>query len=425
MSAAFQKYKYYLLTLAIAIAYLIIRSQSVAGDFKVFLSAADYLNHGQNPYKVWLVWKGAVTDKYFYGPAFAAMLAPLTYLPEQVAFFVFFFIQVILLMRAFVVISTMLPISGLNDKQKLWWWILTILFSLRFILHNIEFGQVTILIFYLSIEGLYQIFYRSKLLGSLLLGLAIHIKVMPLVFIPYLLWRREFVPALLSLVFFGLYWLTPLAFGNTRFAAQLFSDWCYTVNPVGERFVQHQEQLGYQMQGLQALLSAYLLDSGFEKLNFKFNVIVLSQPVFQTILQLSRLLFVVFTLYFLNGSFLKPYAKDNKGFWQLSYLFMVMPIIFPQQQKYSLLLMTPFFAYMLWWIITSSKNRDRRWNLTVIYFAFIILLTTFTSDLFVGMTLNYLFQCMRILTMAMILAVPLLAWAKPVEEKDHPLTKSL
>ena len=78
--------------------------------------------------------------------------------------------------------------------------------------------------------------------------------------------------------------------------------------------------------------------------------------------------------------------------------------------------MAPFFGYVICWLLANSKNRDRRWNLTAAYLLFIVLLTTFTSDLFVGMRLNYLFQCMRILAMATILAVPLLAWIKPPED---------
>jgi hypothetical protein len=416
MRAIFLRYKYYALTLAIALVYLLVKSQSLPGDFKVFLSAADYLGHHQNPYNVWLVWKGQVTDKYAYGPAFAVMLIPLTWLPDPIAFFVFFFVQFLLLLRAFTIISLMLPVDKLDERQKIWWWTLTILCSIRFILHNVEFGQVTILIFYLAIEGIYQIFYGNKLAGSLLLGLAIHIKIMPVVFIPYLLWRKQILPATLCIVFFGLFWLIPLAFGNSTFTHQLFTDWCNTINPLAENLNQHQERTGYQIQGLQGLLSAYLLNSSFENVDFKFNLMIVSQPVFRLILEASRLFFVLFTLYFLNGSFFRPYTKGFKGFWQLSYLFLVVPIIFPQQQKYSLLLMAPFFGYVICWLLANSKNRDRRWNLTAAYLLFIVLLTTFTSDLFVGMRLNYLFQCMRILAMATILAVPLLAWVKPPED---------
>jgi glycosyl transferase family 87 len=412
------RYKYYLLAIGAALVYILAQSRFEHGDFNVFMGAADYLKRGQNPYNVWLVWNSKVTDMYAYGPAFACMLIPLTYLPPPVPFIVFFMAQMLLLIRVFVVIERMLPLSTLTQKQKAFWWLLSIGCSLRFVLHNVEFGQITILILFLAIEGLYQIFYGNKLWGSLLLGLGIHIKLMPLVFIPYLVWRKEFAAATLCIFFAALFWLTPLAFGNTFFTTGLFLDWCSTINPFGDKIIQHQENLSYSMQGLQALLSAYLLDSKIGDLGFKFNLVVLSLPVFQTVLQVSRLLFILFTLYFLKGTFLQPYQKGPRDFWQLSYLFLVIPIIFPQQQKYSLILMAPFFCYMIWWLITTERKENKRWRVCIFWFGAIVALTTFTSDLFVGFRLNYVFQCLRLLTIAAILAVPLLAFAKPVNASE-------
>ena len=72
---------------------------------------------------------------------------------------------------------------------------------------------------------------------------------------------------------------------------------------------------------------------------------------------------------------------------------------------------------MLWWLITE-RGSDKRWGITLVGFMLIVLLTTFTSDLFVGMRLNYVFQCLRILTMAAIIAVPVLACARPIEPKQ-------
>ena len=131
----------------------------------------------------------------------------------------------------------MLPIHALNSPQRFLWWVLSIVCSLRFILHNVEFGQVTILILFLALEGLYQVFYGNKIMGALLLGLGIHIKLLPLVFIPYLLWRKEFLTTALCLFFAALFWPTPFAFGSGTFVSQLFKDWLNTINPMGQKFV--------------------------------------------------------------------------------------------------------------------------------------------------------------------------------------------
>jgi len=338
---------------------------------------------------------------------------PFALFSERIAFILFFLLQTMLLIRTFYVIERMLPINTLAPRQRFIWLLFSVACSLRFILHNVEFGQVIILILFLTIEGLYQIFYRNKLLGSLLLGLGIHIKLLPFVFIPYLLWRKELRWAGLSIICFVGLWFTPLAFGNMVFVKQLFYHWCQGVNPFSDRLMQNQEKIVFQIQGLQPLLASYLLDSKFEGLGFDANIATLSPPAFSALLQLSRLLFVLFTLFFLRRSFFLQYPKGSIGFWQLSYLFLAITIIFPQQQKYSLLLMTPFFCYIIWWLITQRSNSYQPWKRILVGFIFLVLLTTFTSDLFVGMHLNYALQCLRILSMANILAVLLLACAKP------------
>ena len=408
-----KRYKYHLAILIATLVYTTLQSKFSPGDFKVYLASADYLIHGRNMYSDRLIWDGQLTNLFSYGPAFPFLMIPFACFSEQVAYILFFLFQIILLMRTFQVIERMLPINKLGLRQRNLWLLFSIACSLRFILHNIEFGQVTMLMLFLCVEGLYQIFYGNKLWGSFLLGLGIHIKLLPIVFVPYLLWRKEFGSAVLCAVFFIAFWFSLIPFGTEGFTRQVFFSWCTAINPLSERLTQDQEKIAFQMQGLQPLLATYLLNSRFEGLGFKTNITTLSTPVFNAVLQLSRFLFIVFTLYFLKGSLFQPYAKGGKGFWQLSYLFLAVTLIFPQQQKYSLLLMTPFFSYIIWWLI--GKNGHSNLNQRIVFFGliFIVLLSTFTSDLFVGLPLNYVFQCLRILTIANIAATFLLAYAKP------------
>lgn len=257
------RYKYYILTFCIGAIYIYAQSPYMHGDFKVYLAAAKYFTEGKNPYGDWLLWNNQVTDRFFYGPAFGLALIPLLKIPEVWAFCVFGLVQVLFAMRSYYLLQKMLRIDGLSTKQQWFWILLTILCSIRFILHNIEGGQVTISIFYFTLEGLYQIFYGRKVLGSILLGIAIHIKIMPLIFIPYLLWRKEWLATTISLITFVILCFTPLLLFDMPSTLHMLSEWWNGINPIGNRYITQQEQLSFQMQGLQALLAAYLLDSDF------------------------------------------------------------------------------------------------------------------------------------------------------------------
>ena len=105
MIAELLKYKYYALTVLLALIYIVAQSSYIHGDFNVFIAAAGYLKQGHNPYKVWLLLNGQVTDMFSYGPAFACLLIPFTYLPLKVAFVLFFLAQTLMLIRVFVLIE--------------------------------------------------------------------------------------------------------------------------------------------------------------------------------------------------------------------------------------------------------------------------------------------------------------------------------
>ncbi|MGL1465735.1 glycosyltransferase 87 family protein, partial [Vibrio parahaemolyticus] len=61
----------------------------------------------------------------------------------------------------------------------------------RFILHNFEKTQMNIVILYLTIEGLYQLMLMQRKRGIFLLAVGICLKVLPIAFIPYLIYRKK------------------------------------------------------------------------------------------------------------------------------------------------------------------------------------------------------------------------------------------
>lgn len=93
-----------------------------------------------------------------------------------------------------------------------------LLLSSRWLLANFEHLQVNILVFWLALGGLYLISTNREGLGSLALGLGAALKVMPIVFVPYLAYRRRWRAATLVSLAAAAYSLAPiLIFGWSRY----------------------------------------------------------------------------------------------------------------------------------------------------------------------------------------------------------------
>jgi len=93
-----------------------------------------------------------------------------------------------------------------------------LILSSRYVLGNFEHQQVNILTFALALGGLYLHSNRRELLGGVCLGAAASLKVMAVLFIPYLVYRRQWRTALSAAATTAALSLSPiLVFGPTRF----------------------------------------------------------------------------------------------------------------------------------------------------------------------------------------------------------------
>src|ERR1039457_4019534 len=204
-----KRYRFQILIILIGIPYLVLQARN-GGDFRILLRGAEYLRSGQSPYGILMPIHGIVWDVFLYSPFVAFIMIPFTYIPEFIPTFIFCLINLFVLFRVWRIMSIWLVVKSLSNVQQRWWYILSIVLILRFLLHNFENTQMNILVFYFCLEALYQIFLRGKNSGSLLLALGICLKLLPIIFLPYLLYRKK-VKALLciALVFTRfIFWLS-------------------------------------------------------------------------------------------------------------------------------------------------------------------------------------------------------------------------
>lgn len=157
------------------------------GDFEHFFYAAEAVYHGQDPYAAW-------TRGYIYPPLIAFLFQPLAPLGRDNAAGVMLIINVAvtllavwlasdeflrrfslpgdsLLIAAVMLLAMLLNIDKIKGEWQMW-----------------QTDVFMLLLFVLALRWL----DRRPLLSGLALGIAINIKYLPLLFIPYLLIRRRF-----------------------------------------------------------------------------------------------------------------------------------------------------------------------------------------------------------------------------------------
>ena len=119
------------------------------------------------------------------------LLVPLSYLPYFVSNLIWCFLNLWFLYRIWIVLGQYCG-SSVENKQLLSWTLaFSLVFSLRFILHNFEMLQITLFILWGALESLALFNTKRPVAGALLLALVINVKLLPLVLVPYLFVLRE------------------------------------------------------------------------------------------------------------------------------------------------------------------------------------------------------------------------------------------
>lgn len=102
--------------------------------------------------------------------------------------------------------------------------LIPLLLSSRYVISNFDHLQINILLFYVTFGGMVLQATRREIAGGIAIGCAAAIKVMPALFIPYLLYRRRWRAAGSAILAAASFSLSPiLFFGWTRFLDYLIA----------------------------------------------------------------------------------------------------------------------------------------------------------------------------------------------------------
>lgn len=415
--------KYFLWFLYLTLAIYLIKEAFGNGDFKVFLEAARLVSEGESPYNKWIFVSKGNYCFYYYSPLWAIVLIPFSYLPNFIPNTLWLFFNTFLLYRIWVLVRNYFDLIQISRKQATTILILSILVSLRFILYNFSMIQMTIFLLWGILESLKLANKERFLIAALLLAFVINIKIMPIVLLPYLIYRGHYKTFIYTLSFSFLFLLLPALILGWSTNYSLLLEWWNVINPSNS---EHLFETGLGGHSLTSLIPP-LLTKTEGVIDYRRNLLNLSIQNTIFLLNGFRLILISSTIFILKWP---PFTKSKskiQSIQEISFILLLIPLIFPHQQKYAFVLALPAQIYLLYFIIFNYHTRKNimnrnRWTLLIISFSISFVLMTLTTDGLIGRELNNLTQHYKTITYgALVLLLSLFLASYKYFEKTKKL----
>lgn len=394
-------------------------------DFNVYLYASKQLLSEQN------IYADNPYNNYLYSPLFALILSPISIFDFSIGRVIWGIINFFLVVRLWKIISKIIFDSfNFNQKYATLLKVSVLIISLGFLFLNINLGQITIVILWLTIEGLFQIICcKKKISGAFLLALGINIKIIPLIGLFYLFFKWEFKACCICVLMVIASLFIPSFFVGHDYNMKMVNNWTETINPSNKKYVFEDNNL---TQSLSALLPAYFYDFEEKKVNGKIlnrTLYKTSTKTLEIIMQLTRVLLLFSSLFLV---FYKAKKRNNKAlyfFWEIAYLALVSALIFPHQQKYAMLYFVPAGTYMICFILLTIKLNWKvhlKHKTIAVFACFLMLLSALMGRDIIGNYLINIFDFYHLLGIINLLFVFFLLIIRPnfLLEMNRQLTKS-
>jgi hypothetical protein len=393
----------HLILFAGLLTYLLIEAQGEE-DLFIYFCAAHDLGQGADIYTTTYV--GGF--HYYYSVLLAYFLNLFSHLPFYGIKFSWLLLNVILFSHLFILLRDSKFVQALKEKQRDYFLLFVLIFSFRFFHQNIHFAQVTILILWTCIYSLISFENGNTLKGAAILALGINIKLLPLVFIPYLIYRGYWKGLFLTILFCILYVFLPSLLIGHHYNLSLLSAWYHLINPSNKEHILDTYERSFH--GLSTLLSTLFVSHPPDPyaLALKRNIADVPIETLKVILLLVRACLLSLTLVFLKWPPFKKAVSSQQSFIEVAYILLVIPLIFPHQQHYAFLFSVPAFAFIVYYlfffynIISLLEKR-------ILVFLVIAIYLTANLSVLLG-EFNKYYEHYKILTYGALLVIPLLLW---------------
>lgn len=397
----------YKILIPILLLYLFLSIQSAVqgGDFDVFLDAAQRLKDGQNIYAPPFL-RGL---NYYYSPLFALILIPFSshvFITELL----WLFLSGFWLYRTWTLVKNYFDFSIFNQKQILAISVISFFFIFRFLLYNISMIQITIFLLWGILESIELIKNKKIVWGAMLLAFIINVKLMPLIALPYLIYRGKFKASALVVIFSVVFLFLPALFIGSDYNHFLLTQWWQVINPSNS---EHMIEVGVDSQSLVGMVPVFITETQGD-FPYQRNLLQLSIENTELMTQLSRLFLVAFTIFFLKSPFKKNVSRLSE-IRAISYILLVVPLIFPHQQKYAFLFVFPMVFYLTYYCFIMwkfHKTISFNWYLSLLILVGIAFSPIIGSSV-IGRLAYDLFHHFRLLGISTLLLIVFAAFASP------------
>jgi hypothetical protein len=357
---------------------------------------------------------------YFYSPFFALLIYPLTLIPVEIAGTIWSLLSFLMLARTFILIQKLL----LPDAKKK-----NLIYCLTFaalvfpLYSNFHMTQMSAFILYAIFESCYFVFHKKQpLAGAALLALAINIKILPVVFIFYFLYRKAFKAAGFTVLFTIVLLLLPMLFLGYDYNSELHNSWWGLIDPTNERNVLDIQERGFH--GLSTFFSTLFSDQfGPNEMQHKRNILNLDITTIGWIINSARLLLIGFTLYFLRTRPFKKSIGRLHMMWEISYICLIIPLIFPHQQTYGFYLLFPAGCYLIYYFFYAKPHFKTPWKFQTLIGLACLAFVIINLEILIG-AYRELFWHYKTLTYGTLLLLIVLALCPPFDQKESALEAS-
>jgi hypothetical protein len=396
---------------AIGILVYVIIEALKPNDFTVYLEAAKFLAAGKSPYEEWFFVSEGNFCLYFYSPFWALLLIPLTILPPFLVYLIWGVLNVLLVYRIGKLLLFYIREFDLSAQKRLLLICLTLLLSIRFLLDNFGMLQMTVFILWGMLESLRLLREGKLAMAGVLLAFIVNIKLLGLVLVPYLIYRGHFKILGFFLLGTALFLFLPALYLGWSVNLMILNDWWGTINPSNAG---HLVEMELGPHSLTALIPSLFMETN-GVMDGARNIASLNSETVYLILNGLRVALIVLTLYVVKWPPFKAVKGTIDNLYEVSYLLLLIPLIFPHQQKYAFLLCVVAQFYLLFFLIQnySKGNLSFRWKIVCVFLGISFVLMTLTSDGVIGKTLNEWTQHYKFITYGAIILIPALFIASP------------
>jgi hypothetical protein len=376
-------------------------------DFDLFMLSGARFRNSENIYYPGYQ-EGGLTY-YYYGYPFSMILSLFSYFPLPLIKFIWACINWYFFISSWIIVMAYFDVSSLSGAKRMLFYTIVIAFVIHFLNLNLTSGQMTFLMLFINLKVV-DLANKGKFWqAAALLGFGITVKVMPIAILCYLLYRGFWKIGLLTAVLIILYYNIPCWLTSYAYCAHQFSDWIklsesFNVNVLYREYYE-------PMHSIMAVIMAYFTAGG-QGFGIRRHIVDLPLENALQLMVFLQISFVLFTLYFIRRMPFKPVQSRIHELWELSYIFLATIMIFPMQQKYSLLFIFPAVIYVAFYAIKAILEKGK---VFLILFSISFLLLISTIDMFFGEYFRDLSQYLKLSSFGVMLLMVCLAITRPRE----------